>query len=363
MKKIKLLIFLLLQGVLALSQDSLPATAYPVFLQERISLYDSVALGNSLKTFDQVFGILDIKNRVVHITRSNDSLIIYGMYKGSELSNLLIASTKGKIYILNKNSQLTKERIKQLPVYKYYMTLFRKIKKRPFNKRKELGYWLLTKKWIWTRLKWKEDKSDFFSQPCWRKNFYELKIQRVSSDVNTWGRNDGDLDGLIYKLIEPILLEFVKSKSGGTTTLGSLDERGAVLHFDNFHELGEYLEQQKGSFDKISTTAHFSNRDYSVVINKELSSKFKKICELKNSNDMTIDEYFVANPEVLEKDKKNIINMEFIFDSFFAEQYTSLINKKTLNDGNSIMNDVQYILGRYPACYEALPQIIKLIPR
>ena len=90
MKKIKLLIFLLLQGVLALSQDSLPATAYPVFLEERISLYDSVALDNSLKTFDQVFGVLDIKNRVVHITRSNDSLIIYGMYIGSELSNLLL---------------------------------------------------------------------------------------------------------------------------------------------------------------------------------------------------------------------------------------------------------------------------------
>ena len=132
------------------------------------------------------------------------------------------------------------------------------------------------------------------------------------------------------------------------------------LEFYSIDGLKDYLDSNRIIFPKNMV---FSSNGYSVGVSKSFLPKIKLVCELKNSHGVTIDDYFDKHLDIVLKDRVEIVNLEFIFDSVFMEEYRSIINMKISNTDINFIQDVNYILENYPACYEALPQIIKLSPK
>ena len=327
----------------------------PLVLQERISEFDTISSLGELKRFEQVFGEIEQDVRVLHITKNKDSLVIYPMYKNEHLDNMLILTTKGKIYILNKESVLTAQIVHKTPMYKYFSRFF-KVLDIDYSKKNDYGHWELRKHFLgWLSLKWKPNKKEW-----WDMQIDAPKKQETIDFENRdlWGQEN--VGGFDYILANHILA-FVKSKSGENTTveISRGNDADTIPTFYDLKKLGEYLDSTK---IEIDTTIMVNNTSL-VKLPRELYNRMMAVCKFKNSKGETIDDYFGKPKEFRNEDFEKRLNARFLNDTIFTKNldgYFLGIQKELEGKNYDISELMMDRWMTYPACRESLKYLSKL---
>ncbi len=339
-----LFVFLIpLQAGYAQTGNSIPS-----FIKEQIALYDSIAYYRKSDGFNSEFGVM--KNvKIFHITGLRDSLIIYPLYKKNKIENLLIASVRGDVFMLNKKSVLTKGNVKNTPIQKYFKRFF-KVLNVKLQEESNSRCWVVKKRCNRLFLKRNLGCDSFI----WALAKARPK-NILSNQIVHWGQeNDGDFLGILKDLI----LKLVKERSPeGTTieinqTVTGKDD--SLPTFSSLFALVKHLDAMNIP-DFVDTKTGFA------AVPKELRDKLQLLCELRNSNNVTIDEFFANRKSKITRGYEGYINAFFLMDDKYMESYSLLLKKEIIDKPNSI-ESFQKLTSTYPVCFDVLPQIIKSIP-
>jgi len=327
----------------------------PLVLQEQINVFDTISDLSGSMRFEQVFGKVQQKARVLHITKSQDSLVLFPMYKAKKIDNLMILTTKGKLYILNKESVITKEIVRKTPLRKYF-TRFYRLLDIDYTEHSELGHWFLKKRFFGVSLKWKSSNSkNYFG---WDGHIDAPKTQKniSSADLLDWGQdNTGDWDNIMANHI----LAFVQSKSGKGTTVEriSSENTDTIPTFTSFQSLGKHLDSTKIEIDTSITTVKGS---YVVELPQELYQRIIEVCHFKNSHNETIDDYFKKNNKFLKIDFEKHLNNRFLSDKVFTRNLDGFfmeVRNEIKENNYSTLGVLMDMKHYYPACSAALPYL------
>ncbi|HHB79240.1 MAG TPA: hypothetical protein ENK85_08410 [Saprospiraceae bacterium] len=331
--------------------DTMP-NFIPAFLEEQIEMYDSIAFYRESERFYQKFGVTIQNGKIMHITRLKDSLIIYPLFKKNKIENLLITSVKGEVYLLNKMSTLTKENVKNTPIHQYFKRFFSVLTSNFHQETNSFGYWEIKKRCYQLSLCWKPNSE--FPILCFPKGGTR-KIQ--SNEFVDWGQEeDGDFTGIITSN----LLKLIKERSPKGTdiemTWPVMEGDDAQPTFSSLFSLVQHLDATNLEFEFIATGSA------TISVPKELRGKLQLVCELRNSKNETIDEFFSnQKPRVIVNNEK-YISTYFLMDDKFMEAYSLLLKKKLPESDSDFVKDFQKLTGSYPVCFDALPQILRAAP-